>query len=364
VKPFRHGLVVGKFYPPHQGHAFLVRSAAAFCDDVTVAVLAASVESIPLELRVGWMREQFADARNVHIEGGIDDHPVDFDDADVWDAHDAVFDQVLSQSGVAARVDATFCSETYGAELARRRVAANVCLDLDRSAFPVSATAVRRDPLSYWDYLAPGPRAYLAKRVVVVGAESTGTTTLSRELAAALRARGGAHAATQCVPEYGREYSYAKLAVARAAGASGMTDLVWTTEEFALIAKQQCADEEGAARAGGPVLVCDTDALATSVWHERYVGGSSTAVVEIAAAMPPRTLYVLTSHEGVPFEDDGLRDGEAVRGWMTDRFREVLREQAAPWIEVSGTCGQRVGRSLEAIDQGLADGWHLADPLG
>ncbi|NUT96297.1 MAG: adenylyltransferase/cytidyltransferase family protein, partial [Saccharothrix sp.] len=55
---FDHALVLGKFYPPHRGHHHLIRSAAARSERVTVAVLASSVESIPLESRVAWLRAE------------------------------------------------------------------------------------------------------------------------------------------------------------------------------------------------------------------------------------------------------------------------------------------------------------------
>ncbi|NEE33240.1 AAA family ATPase, partial [Streptomyces sp. SID7982] len=75
-----------------------------------------------------------------------------------------------------------------------------------------SGTAVRKDPVGCWDFLQPPVRAALARRVVILGAESTGTTTLARALAAHYRARGGVWARTGYVAEYGREYSEDKLA--------------------------------------------------------------------------------------------------------------------------------------------------------
>lgn len=48
---FAHGLVIGKFYPPHLGHEYLIRTAAAHCRNVTVAVLGSSVESISMQAR-------------------------------------------------------------------------------------------------------------------------------------------------------------------------------------------------------------------------------------------------------------------------------------------------------------------------
>ena len=150
-------------------------------------------------------------------------------------------------------------------------------------------------------------RAHLCRRVVITGAESTGTTTLARALAERL--------GTVWVPEVGRAVSVAR----EAAGIFGQ----WSDEDFAVIARRQQRDEDLAARVSGPVLVCDTDALATCIWQERYLG-RSTAAVEAIAASRSYSLSVLTSDD-IPFVQDGLRDGEHLRGWMTERFRERLR---------------------------------------
>src|SRR5262249_53008885 len=83
----RHGLVIGKFYPPHAGHHLLVRTAARACERVTVVVMAASVESLPLELRVAWMREVHEPDGNVLVTGITDDNPVDLTSDAIWRAH-------------------------------------------------------------------------------------------------------------------------------------------------------------------------------------------------------------------------------------------------------------------------------------
>ncbi|MFD4791234.1 hypothetical protein ACFWN1_30175 [Streptomyces sp. NPDC058459] len=46
--------------------------------------------------------------------------------------------------------------------------------------------------------------------------------------------------------------------------------------------------------------------------------------------MPPRALYRLTSDKGAPLDDDGLRDGERLRGRMTDRLRGTLAGSGVP----------------------------------
>ncbi|GAA2841494.1 nicotinamide-nucleotide adenylyltransferase [Kitasatospora paracochleata] len=366
MSDFRHGLVIGKFYPPHAGHHFLIRSAADACDRVTVVVMAADVESIPLAARVGWIREAWAGDPHVRVVGTADNLEVDYDSEEVWAGHVALMRAAVGD--LAPAVDAVFSSEPYGVELARRFAAAPVVLDRARDTFPVSGTKVRADPVAHWADLEPPVRAGLARRVVVLGAESTGTTTLSRDLAEALRARGGVHALTGWVPEYGRELTVAKLAVARARTADGpeptVFDLEWTDRDFEVVCRRQTEAEERAARAGGPVLVCDTDALATTVWQERYVGAVTPEVAALAGALPPRALYLLTSEVGVDFEDDGLRDGEHLRAWMNGRFREVLAGRGVPWLELAGSRAERLERALAAVDRLLTDGPGLADPLG
>lgn len=355
MKRFAHGLVLGKFYPPHAGHHHLVRTAQDRCERVTVLVCAASVESVPLADRVAWMREVHPD---VTVVGAVDDTRMDLHDPAVWDAHMAVF-----TAAVPERVDAVFTSESYGDELARRFGAEPVAVDPDRTVFPVSGTAVRADPAGYWDFLEPPVRAALARRVVVLGAESTGTTTLARALAAQYRRRGGVWALTGYVAEYGREFSEQKLAALRARRPRAQwEDVAFTTDDFPLIAEAQNAREEAAARTGSPVLVCDTDSFATTVWHERYVGGRNP-LVERTADRAAHHLWLLTDHEGVAFEDDGLRDGEELRPWMTDRFRSELTRTGRNFIEVTGSRQERLAQAVEAVDALLARGWHFADPL-
>jgi NadR type nicotinamide-nucleotide adenylyltransferase len=339
---FGHALVIGKFYPLHAGHSHLIREALRASDRVTVQVLAASVESIPPGLRADWIREEHPAA---HVVAAIDDAPVDFDSAEAWDAHTAVIAGLLD-----APVDAVFTSDEYGAELAHRLGAQWVQIDAGRERNPVSGTAVRADPAAHWHELSPAVRASLAARVVVLGAESTGSTTLAEALAHACR--------TRWVPEYGRELSLTRV---------GGMDAPWRSDEFDLIVDRQIALEDAALRrVPVPLLVCDTDVLATALWHERYVttpdaGAATERLLARAHAHRP-DLYLLTGDE-IPFVQDGTRDGEHIRHAMQDRFRQVLAAQPVPWREVTGDVAARVAASLPLIDAAIARRLTFAAPL-
>ena len=352
---YRHGLIVGKFYPPHAGHHALIDAAAAACERVTVVVAPSSRESVPLALRLAWLRE--AHPAHVRFVGVHDDHPVDYADPAVWELHMTVFRTAAGPEPV----DAVFSSEAYGTELAARFRATPVIVDLARERVPVSGTAIRADPPAHWAQLGPGPRAWLTRRVIVVGAESTGTTTTARALARHYRLRGGPWSATRWVPEYGRELTEHKLAALRATDpAATVFDVTWDRDDFVTVAERQNAAEDAAARDGSPVLFGDTDAFATTIWEERYLGTASPAVRNLVRRPD---LYLLTDDAGVPFVDDGLRDGEAIRHWMTGRFRAELAGSAVPNVVLTGSFAERLRAAVAATDALLARGWTFAAPL-
>jgi len=359
---FSSGLVVGKFYPPHRGHLNLIEAAAAQCRRVTVLVMAARAETVPLADRVAWLRAACAGLPAVTVAGVPCDVPVDFASEAVWAAQVAVMSAALEGRGLPGP-DAVFSSEPYGDELAVRVRARHVCVDPGRVMVPVSATQIRADLAGGWDQLVGPAQAGLAVRVVVLGAESTGTTTIAGLLAAYYRQRGGAWARTVCVPEAGRGYTVAKWQQARAvAVAEGrpeprLEELAWTQADFDAVAAEQTRSEEAAAVAGSPLVVCDTDAFATSVWERRYLGAAARGRQPWAAAgLPRHEVYLVTSHEGVPWHDDGLREGDlAVRAAMTGWFTGALTAAGHSWVLLTGSLQERLELAVRVTDSILEE---------
>jgi NadR type nicotinamide-nucleotide adenylyltransferase len=320
------GLVIGKFLPPHRGHRFLIETALARCTRVVVIICGKPTDPIPPELRKAWLEELVPAARIMLIDDRYDEN-----DSRVWARN------TLGWLGRAP--DAVFSSEGYGDAYASHMGCLHVLVDPQRIAIPCSGTAVRNDPFAMWDHLDPPLRGWYAKRVVVLGAESTGTTTLATDLAAALQ--------TPWVAEYGREYSAANAAAG---------DTIWRTEEFLEIAREQTAREDAAARRANRILVCDTNALATVLWHRRYMGFHSQALGDFAARCRS-DLYLLTGDE-IPFEQDCMRDGEHIRHEMHLWFQEELGFQRTPWHLLRRGREQRLAEALALIERhfGLRSG--------
>lgn len=146
------------------------------------------------------------------------------------------------------------------------------------------------------------------------------------------------------VEEYGRQYWVEKM--------SRPDDQTWRTEEFVHIASEQCRLEDEAARQANRILICDTDAFATSIWHERYMGCRS-AGLEAIAATRHYDLYPLTDAD-IPFVQDGTRDGKHIRHAMHERFKVRLQEANRPYLLLSGPHEERLHTAIAAIDAMLA----------
>lgn len=171
------------------------------------------------------------------------------------------------------------------------------------------------------------------KRICLVGAESTGKTTIAQALAEYYK--------TVWVPEYGREYSEKNL--------TGK-GYIWRSEEFTHIAAKQCEIEEASSRRANRVLICDTDAFATAIWYQRYMGERSQEVEAIVARHRRPDLYLVTDID-TPFVEDGTRDGESIRDWMHNAFIEALTTENRPFEILKGPFQERLRQAVEHIDR-------------
>lgn len=336
---FRRALVVGKFIPPHLGHSALIDHASAVASAVTVVVCDRSGQLPTAGQRASWLQAEHPTA-DVVIIADICPHPSTSpcppECSPAWAAQ-------LTQLGLTTDVDCVVSSEGYGPLLAAAIGATHQPFDPDRATVTISGTQVRADLAASWALLPQATRVGLHRRVVVLGAESTGTTTLARDLAAAAEA--------PLTHEEGRTYSW------RLAAEIGALDqVVWTQQHFwQIVLHQRQAEALAAAAASatsrhGPWLVCDTDALATVAWWERYLPDEPVAALSTAAHATLAELYVLTSPDGVHFEDDGMRDGEHLRHQMHERFLELVESSGRPYVVVDGDPANRVATALAAIE--------------
>ncbi len=167
-------------------------------------------------------------------------------------------------------------------------------------------------------------------RVCVTGPESTGKTTLARQLAE--------YAGTEWVPEASRTYAERKE---RALHASDVTPIA--CEHVALA-------ELGAMRArahGAPLLLLDTDLLSTVVYARHYYGVVPSWIARAERARRAE-LYLLCDVD-VPWVPDGVRDRPADRQAMFALFRRALQRRRAMTVVIRGEWPLRWELARDAV---------------
>ncbi|HLA63605.1 MAG TPA: AAA family ATPase [Rhodothermales bacterium] len=320
---FSGGLVVGKFAPLHRGHERLIAAALAQCRRVVVMVWSdPDFEAMPTAVRATWLRERFPEVTVLAFNVG--EAPPN---AAPDDAHRAFI-----RAHLPFPVEAVFTGgEAYGEGLGRALGAVHVAVD--RRADGRSGRAARADVGGYHEHLVPGARAHFVERVVFLGAESSGKSTLAQAVAARL--------GEPYVEEVGRTLWV------EAGGDLPLADYV-------RICREHVALEDAAARQARRWVLVDTNALTTQAYAFFFFGACPPEVQAYAARCRERYRHVFVCAPDFPFVQDGTRVHPQVQRYMDGAIRNDLTVRGIPYTVVGGTVAERVGRVLAAL--GVAAG--------
>ncbi|OJV25750.1 MAG: transcriptional regulator [Verrucomicrobia bacterium 61-8] len=319
----RRGVIIGKFMPPHRGHQYLVEFGQNYVDEIVVMVCSIRKEPIPGHLRFQWMKEFFPNALVVHHNEEIPQEPSDHPDFwTIW--------KTAVQRYAGSQIEYVFASEDYGWKLAEILCAQYIPVNHERSLVPISATKIRDNPFQHWEYILPSARPYFLKRVAIVGPESTGKTTMARELAKYYR--------TVCVEEYAR-------------GLLNFTNGWCEKHHIPLIARGHHASEEALARQANCVLFSDTDLLTTTVWSDMLFKDCPEWIREMARNQHFDLTLLLDCD--LPWENDGQRymPKEGERRALFNLLKERLEQQKRPYIIIRGSGQSRLAAAIQEVDR-------------
>ena len=319
-----HALVVGKFAPLHRGHQLLLDLASAVAEQLTVIVWSnPDFPDMPSEVRAGWVRALYPNARVLAPR----DAP---DNAEPDHVHREYVAATLRTHRF--RPDVVLTSEDYGPGFAAHLGVRLISVDPAREALPISGSAIRADVHAHRHMLDPHVYAYFVDKVVLLGAESTGKSTLAARLADELEI---VH-----VDEIGRYHDEAR---------GGVLDL----DDYVAIAQQHRATEEAAAHWANRWLIVDTNAMTTMFFSHYYNRESRPELRALADECRTRYRHVFVCDDDIPFEQDGWRDNEAWRARMQGMVLHDLAVRGIPYTVVHGTLDERVAQ-VKAVLAGAA----------
>jgi NadR type nicotinamide-nucleotide adenylyltransferase len=176
----------------------------------------------------------------------------------------------------------------------------------------------------------------MPKRIVIIGPESTGKSTLTEQLAHYFK--------TEWVAEYAREY------IDRLARD-------YYEEDLLKIARGQVMREDTKAeKTNKSLLFCDTDLYVIKVWSEyKYQHCALQILTEIARRR--YDLYLLT-YIDVPWQEDPQREHPEpeMRTYFYRTYRDIVMGSGIPWVDIRGDQKVRFQQAVKAVENMKATG--------
>jgi HTH-type transcriptional regulator, transcriptional repressor of NAD biosynthesis genes len=311
------GLTLGKFAPLHQGHQYMIETALAETDHVIVVIYdVPEVTIIPLATRSDWIRKLYP---TVEVIESWDGPTQNGDTPAIKRMHEEYMLNLLQGRSITH----FYSSEFYGAHMSSALGAKNWIVDADRIKFPISGTAIRKDPFTNRAYMSDVVYKDLVTNIVFIGAPSTGKTTLVQALAKKYN--------TVWMPEYGREY-WAEFQI----------DRRLTLEQLVEIAEGHIAREEKMLLEANRFLFTDTNAITTYIFSLYYYGRAHGRLQAMAELAEKRYDLVFVCDMDIPYDDTWDRSGEANRIEFHQQILKEMEQRKIPFTMLSGSVQDRL----------------------
>ncbi|MBL7808798.1 MAG: AAA family ATPase [Saprospiraceae bacterium] len=304
----KHGFILGKFDPLHQGHFALIESAREQCERLTILVYDTNEALAPGWQRYHWVKNTWPDLNVIHCVGGVSQ-------AFRWMENQSGTEKILFDGS------GKWKGGGFSEGILYQMVG-------NSTETQVSTSHIREAPNQHLAQIMPVARPFFIQRIALIGPESCGKSYLAEKLAV--------HFQTVFVEEYGRTYCE-KFGM-------DSTDL-----DFAHVAGGQLYREDEMALQANRVLFCDTELIVTQVWSEVYFQGKCQPWIFWANHERRYTHFLLCAPD-IPWVNDGLREFEQERQRMFERLRQEMESRQLPYTVIAGSYSDRWDQAVKAVE--------------
>lgn len=316
--------VFGKFYPFHLGHKALIDFALQNNDFVEVMVCTEQKERLSGELRKSWIKESFPNNDRLKVI------VFNYKDEDYANTSEASWEVSKQWSEVFKIYFSDFkrvvTSEPYGEMIAELMNIQHQLFDINRLEHHISASEIRSNIYKHWEFLPRAVQKYFSLKIVLLGTESTGKTTLTEKLAK--------HYNCNFVLEAGR-------------------DIVDDSKDFKFNNLIEIYHEHynrvKSSSLNNYLNIIDTDFHITES-YSKFIFNRELNIPDKIKSEQKADLYLYLSADA-PYFQDGTRLEEHDRNRLDIHHRKHLQKSNVDFIEISGNWQERFEKSVQLIDQ-------------
>lgn len=316
--------VFGKFLPFHKGHEAMINFALKKCDFLTVLVCCSDKENITANTRKKWIEKTFENQDEIEIKSF---HYLESElpntsesSKEVSKVWSAKFKKLFPD------YDFVITSEEYGNYVASFMDIKHIAFDISKQLFPVSATAVRNYIFANWKFLPDSVKPSFVVKIVVLGTESTGKTTLTERLAKYFNCSSVKEAGRDLIPN-SNSFGF---------------------DELHLVASEHAKRIDKAVLGHSPLIIIDTDIHITKS-YAKFVFNKELEVDDEIYNSNKADLYIYLNND-VEHQQDGTRLDKSNRDLLDLSHRTILREKNIKFVEIEGDWEQRFKRALKEIE--------------
>ncbi|MDQ0270997.1 multifunctional transcriptional regulator/nicotinamide-nucleotide adenylyltransferase/ribosylnicotinamide kinase NadR [Cytobacillus purgationiresistens] len=334
------GMYGGKFLPfPHLGHVYAMIKASTMVDELHVIVSHDTkheeklcedgmIPHIPFTMRLRWWTQLTKELPHVQVHEVYEEQTGDFSD---WVRGSRDIKKKVGKS-----IDTVFSSEHSYQPIFDQLYpkAKHILIDPDRAAYPISGTLFRKEgAIKHWDMIPKIIQPYFVKKVVVVGTESCGKSTIVKNLANLFN--------TSYVEEYGRTF-YERL---------GGCERITIPEDYPEIAFEHKYHEKMQLQKANKVLFIDTEATVTQYFSQAYLGEQQPILNEIIK-LQKYDLWLFLEPD-VKWVNDGTRSfGEDdIRQTNNLLLKTLLDNHGIDYVAINGDYLQRLEKAINHVNE-------------